>query len=399
MIRKRQRGLTMIIIAIIATSFLGDCINGFNPVLDNISDAFPDLSYTMVSLVATIPNITYCIAALAIGAIVGKQMKYRTALILGCLFILIGGVAPAVLYKSFAVLMLSRLVFGLGLGTLVVINGYASEIFEGKERQKILGWHVTSMNAGSVVLLLIAGVLGDIHWHVAAYSYLLAIIPLISAFFIKEPSEIKGIQTATETAVKKEKTRVGPNVIVYCIIIIIFSMALYSLLLIMSPYVVDNNLGSSTEAGILLSVYTAGGAFGGLIFDKMRSLYKQHFLTCCCLMVMMGAAMFYWCGVFILIAVGAFTAGWGFYSVMTVCTELAAKQSNDASVALATSIIWIGTYLGCFIGSFWMTGSEAIFGELYFGVIMSILIVFGLFAIIFLIKNPLKHEYKQGEIK
>ena len=111
-------------------------------------------------------------------------------------------------------------------------------------------------------------------------------------------------------------------------------------------------------------------------------------------MVILGSAMFYWCGVFILIAVGAFIAGWGFYSVMTVCTELAAKQSNDASVALATSIIWIGTYLGCFIGSFWMAGAEAIFGGLYFGVIISILIVFGLFAIIFLIKNPLRDEYK-----
>ncbi len=394
MTSKQHSGLNLIIIAIIATSFLGDSINGFNPVLDNISDAFPDLSYTMVSLVATIPNITYCIAALAIGAIVGKRMKYRTALTLGCLFILIGGVVPAIFYKSFAVLMLSRLVFGLGLGALVVINGYVSEIFEGKERQKILGWRVASMNAGSVVVLLIAGILGEIHWHVAAYSYFLAIIPLVSTFFIKEPSEIKETDTVTEAVSAKGKTKIELNVIVYCIVIIILTMALYGLLLIMSPFVVDNNLGSSTQAGILLSLYTAGGVFGGLIFDKMRTVYRQYFISCSCLMIILGCSLFYWSGSFLFIAIGTFIAGWGWYAILTVCTELAAKQSNEASIALATSTIWIASCLGCFLGSFWMTGAQMVFGELYFGVIMSILIAFGLVAIIFVIKNPLRDEYR-----
>lgn len=394
MTSKQHSGLNLIIIAIIATSFLGDSINGFNPVLDNISDAFPDLSYTMVSLVATIPNVTFCIAALIIGAIVGKKMKYRTALTIGCLFILIGGVIPAIFYKSFAVLMLCRLVFGLGLGALVVINGYVSEVFEGKERQKILGWRIAAMNVGSVIVLLIAGALGEIHWHIAAYSYLLAIIPLISTFFIKEPSEIKVTDTEIETVSKKGKTKIEINVIVYCVIIVILTMALYGLLLIMSPFVVDNNLGSSTQAGILLSLYTAGGAFGGLIFDKMRAVSRQYFLSCSCLMIILGCSLFYWSGSFLLIAIGSFIAGWGWYAILTVCTELAAKQSNEASIALATSTIWIASYLGCFCGSFWMTGAEAIFGGLYFGVIISILIVFGLVAVIFLIKNPLRDEYR-----
>ena len=171
-------------------------------------------------------------------------------------------------------------------------------------------------------------------------------------------------------------------------------MALYGLLLIMSPFVVDNNLGSSTQAGILLSLYTAGGAFGGLIFDKMRAVYKKYFLSCSCLMIILGCSLFYWSGKLPIIAIGSFIAGWGWYAIMTVCTELAAKQSNDASIALATSMIWIGSCLGCFFGSFWMSGAQIIFGGLYFGVIMSIIIVFALVAILFLIRNPLRDEFK-----
>ncbi len=393
MASKQPCSLSMIIIAIIATSFLGDSSTAFNPVLDSISDAFPDLSYSIVTLFASVPNVTFCIAALVIGTLVGKHMKYRTAIILGCALVLIGGVTPSLFYENFAILMLSRLVFGLGLGALVVINGYTVEIFEGKKQQRILGWHVTSMNLGSVVLALIAGILGDIHWHVAAYAYFLAIIPFIFAFFIKEPSEIKRVQI-TETSGEKEKIKLGTNVIILSIIILILTMALYGLLLIMSPYVVDNNLGSSTEAGILLSIYTAGGAFGGLIFDKMRTLCKRYFLTCCCLMIILGCVLFYWGGIFMLIAVGSFVSGWGWYGIMTVSTEIAAQMSNDASIALATSLIWIASCLGCFFGSFWMAGAEAIFGGLYFGVIMSILILFGLFAVVFVIKSPLKKESK-----
>ncbi len=394
--KKESHSLSMVIIAIVAASFLGDSVNGFNPVLENISEAFPDLSYTAISLVATIPNITFCVAAIVVGAIVGKKMKYKTAMIVGCALILVGGVAPAILYKSFAVLMFSRLIFGLGLGSLVIINGYVTAAFNGKRRQSLLGWHVTSMNIGSMALLLIAGALGELHWHIAAYSYLLALIPLIASFFIKEPDEIKigdkRETVETQAAARKEKMRLEPAIVGYGVIIVILTMALYGLLLIMSPYVVDNDLGSSFQAGLLLSIYTAGGAFGGLMYEKMRRAYKTFFVQGCALQIILGVALFYYAKSIIIIAVGSFLAGWAWYAVMNIFTELAAKKSNEATMALSTSMIWIASTLGCFIGSFWMSGAEFVFGELYFGVVMAIFIVFALLAILFLFVNPLKRE-------
>lgn len=78
----------MTVVIIILTSSLGDSINGMNPVLENISNEFPDLSYSLITLVGTIPNITYIIAALIAGFFVGKQLKYRTTILLGCICIL-----------------------------------------------------------------------------------------------------------------------------------------------------------------------------------------------------------------------------------------------------------------------------------------------------------------------
>lgn len=164
---KKMQSITMTVLIIILTSSLGDSINGMNPVLENISNEFPNLSYSLITLVGTIPNVTYIIAALIAGFFVGKQLKYKTTIVLGCICILIGGMLPGIWYESFALILTARLIFGIGLGLLAVLNAYVTEIFDGTARQKYLGWHTSAMNCGSIILLLLAGYLGGHHWSFA----------------------------------------------------------------------------------------------------------------------------------------------------------------------------------------------------------------------------------------
>ena len=79
---KKMQSITMTVLIIILTSSLGDSINGMNPVLENISNEFPNLSYSLITLVGTIPNVTYIIAALIAGFFVGIQLKYKTTIVL-----------------------------------------------------------------------------------------------------------------------------------------------------------------------------------------------------------------------------------------------------------------------------------------------------------------------------
>lgn len=51
---KVKNPATMIIIAICLTSFMGDCINGWNPIIDNVANAFPNISYTVILYVSTL---------------------------------------------------------------------------------------------------------------------------------------------------------------------------------------------------------------------------------------------------------------------------------------------------------------------------------------------------------
>lgn len=389
---KKIQTITMTVVIIILTSSLGDSINGMNPVLENISNEFPDLSYSLITLVGTIPNITYIIAALIAGFFVGKQLKYRTTILLGCICIFVGGMLPGIWYENFTLILAARLIFGIGLGLLAVLNAYVTEIFDGTERQRYLGWHTSAMNCGSIILLLLAGFLGGYHWSFAAYSYVLAVIPLIFAFFVKEPDQLSFSSKAICKTETKGKKTMSTAAIGYFIVMVIVATTLNCFFIVMSPFVIDVQGGTVFLTSVILCCYIFGGAVAGFVFEKMRKICGKFFLIIICLAIAFGAALVYFTGAYVLMGIGGFICGFSFWSIMTVCIELTSLKSNEASVAFATTMICVGAYLGCFLATPWTSVVTAIFGDLYKGVFISIIIVLITLAIIFSIRNPLKEN-------
>ena len=391
---KKMQSIAMTVLIIILTSSLGDSINAMNPVLENISNEFPDLSYSLITLVGTIPNVTYIVAALIAGFFVGRKLKYKTIIVLGCICILIGGMLPGIWYESFALILTARLIFGIGLGLLAVLNAYVTEIFDGTARQKYLGWHTSAMNCGSIILLLLAGFLGGHHWSFAAYSYVLAIIPLIFAFFVKEPNELRFsyVSRSVSEAEAKGKKTMSPAAIGYFLVMIVVATALNCFFIVMAPFVIDVQGGTVFLTSVILCCYIFGGAVAGFVFEKMRKVFKKAFLCIVCLCIAFGAALVYFTGIYVLMGIGGFLCGVSFWSIMTICIELTALKSNEASVAFSTTMICVGAYLGCFLASPWTSVVTAVFGDLYKGVFVSIIVIHIIIAIIFFIKNPLKEN-------
>ncbi len=394
---KTKNSATMIIVAICLTSFMGDCINGWNPIIDNVANAFPDVSYTAILYVSTLPNLTCVIIALIAGALVGKRLRYRTAIITGCLFILVSGVLPAFFHDSFAMILIMRGIFGLGLGLLLTLGGYVCELFEGKERQRALGLRTASLNTGSVVLLLLAGFLGDIYWPYASYSFLIAIIPLVAAiFFLKEPSDIKKAAVseseapAAAVSAEKGKLKITGTLVLSNVVIIVLTCVAYAVLLIISTFMTENNLGTAADAGVLLAVYTGGGIAAGLIYEKVRIVFKSYFAAINIFIWAIGAALIYFSGNLIIANIGAFIAGCAWYGVLTIYTEKAPDTVNDATKSFAGTSIFISSYLGCFIGGYWTSLVTAVFGSTVKGCFYGVFIVFTAAAVLSAITTTAK---------
>ena len=398
----------MLIIGICLASFMGDCINGWNPIIDNVANAFPNVSYTAILYVTTLPNLTCVILALVAGVLVGKHLRYKTAIILGYLFILISGVLPAFFYDSFGLILVMRGVFGLGLGLLMTLSGYVCEVFEGKERQKALGIRTASLNAGSMVLLLLAGFLGDISWPYASYSFLLAIVPLLGTIFLlKEPTELEGGERLTAGAkdnhedkavsASKGKLKITGSLLVYDLIVVILTCVANAVLLIISTFLVEAKLGTAADAGTILAVYTAGGIVAGLIFEKVRILFGRYFTAINILIWGIAAAMIYFSGNLIIANIGSFIAGCAWYGILTVYTEQAPDSVNDATKSFAGTSIWISSYLGCFISGYWTAIVTGICGTVVKGTFYGVFVVFLIGAILSAIAATVKHNKKAIE--
>ena len=77
---------------------------------------------------------------------------------------LAGGVAPAFL-NNFTTLLLSRAVFGIGIGLLSPLgNALVLGLFEGQERANMLGLGGVVMNLGGIAFQMLVGFLAAISW-------------------------------------------------------------------------------------------------------------------------------------------------------------------------------------------------------------------------------------------
>lgn len=178
----------------------------------------------------------------------------------------------------------------------------------------------------------------------------------------------------------------------YFIVMVIVATTLNCFFIVMSPFVIDVQGGTVFLTSVILCCYIFGGAVAGFVFEKMRKICGKFFLIIICLAIAFGAALVYFTGAYVLMGIGGFICGFSFWSIMTVCIELTSLKSNEASVAFATTMICVGAYLGCFLATPWTSVVTAIFGDLYKGVFISIIIVLITLAIIFSIRNPLKEN-------
>ena len=85
-----------------------------NPALASIAAAFPEMPYSQILWLYTLPKIVIVPITLASGFVVGGKVSFRAAAITGFALIALGGMAPFFLDDFWAILGF-RFVMGVGL--------------------------------------------------------------------------------------------------------------------------------------------------------------------------------------------------------------------------------------------------------------------------------------------
>ena len=122
-----KRYSTINVIAAISVSALIYLGNFVSPVISLISAEYPEISVTAIKMLTTIPSLMMVVMSL-VGGSLTSRFPIKKIVLFASAFSLVGGLLPVVL-NGFAVLIASRVIFGVGHGLIfplasAIINSY-----------------------------------------------------------------------------------------------------------------------------------------------------------------------------------------------------------------------------------------------------------------------------------
>lgn len=125
---------------------------------------------------------------------VGRKIVMAPALVVYGLGGLLAGLAAVLLAKPYAMILVARVVQGIGAGgTYQLAMALTSDIFTSQERTKALGYLEAANGLGKVLSPVLGAALGLISWYAPFFAYGLLALPIAGLvwFVVHEPDDNK----------------------------------------------------------------------------------------------------------------------------------------------------------------------------------------------------------------
>lgn len=344
-------------IAILAVYFAANAIFIMSPAMNAIStELYPDKPYSSILLISTISSLCMIPGSLIAGALLGK-IRFRTMAVISMGGIIVCGVLPAFVDSLPAVYVLRGIVgFCIGLG-FPLQSTLALQLFNDKERPRILGFATVSLAVGSIIFMIVSGMLAD---HSARYSFIfhaILIIPLVVVLiFLKEPDKSVGTSSATDGASAPAEGPLPVYAVFTAIMFAVVFFAFYPVLLNMSSICANENIGSAAVAGMLLAVYTVGNMLGGFLFAPLSKVAGKLVVSIGLIIWIIGTACIAFGHSVAMIIIGAILSGTAVQTVWPGTVNTYSEYVPRNKQSMASAIFVSGMNIGCFLTTFFISG-------------------------------------------
>ncbi|HJJ28176.1 MAG TPA: MFS transporter [Methanocorpusculum sp.] len=294
-----------------------------------ISEAFPDASAAVVSLLITLPPLGTAAAGFFLGAVSDKCGRIKTLVVSTAVFAVCGGMG-FFLNDIYAILVF-RLISGIGMaGIMPVTATLLTEYFTGSKLAKYLGYYAAALGAGGTALSIICGFLAGFSWRAPFLVYFITLIsiPLI-LIALKEPKRAKKPAHQADAGAKAAYSSsrgkmIGVILLVY-LAVLLCQVFLYSMTT-KTPYLLADMDGVSTaEIGIIVGIVGLFTAIAGIVYGKLATVFSH--------LQMLGVMFLFQATGLILIA----------------------NALNPFIVAVGTSCIGFGIGLGTPVATRWLS--------------------------------------------
>ena len=346
------------IIAIFAVSGVG---NFQNPAIATFQAAWPEVSATAINNVSTLPALVSLPVMLIVGALAGKKIKYKPVVIFALVCSLVGGLGPIFFAPNWTTVLVFRAILGVGAGCFGVRSAILLSSLPEDKQAKWVGICTALYSGINLVMGPVVGALTKISWKAPFWVNIECLIALILVlFFLKEPETAAPAAEQTAAAAKKEPLGVRP--VVYALVQALATGVMYPLLLGISTFFVNKNIGDGVMAGTALTCYSIG-CLASMGLGPVQKALKKLTLPVAYIVSALGVAIVLFFPGFLTTCIGCVIAGAGFMIAFSMLQVFNAQICGPTVLALASTLILVGNNLGVYVSSYCMTAFHAIFGR------------------------------------
>ncbi|MEU3372383.1 MFS transporter [Streptomyces sp. NPDC006660] len=250
------------------------------PAIPGIREAFADSAN--VDLLARMITTTHALAIVLFSPLAGRvveRLGRKRALITGLFAFGIGGSSGAYLPDLYS-LLVGRAVLGIGV-SLIMTSSMAmiADLYEGADRQRLLGRQAAAGSFGGVVLLLGGGALAGLDWRVVFLIYLLGGLLLVPALMFLPGG--RTIAAPREPgAPRPTGSRKVPGGIVAALAAMLLGQVAFYSVPVQVPFLVEDHFDApSVVAGGVMAVQTFTTGMVAMRFAFFRRLAGEFTLA------------------------------------------------------------------------------------------------------------------------
>lgn len=358
-----MKGKTKLIVAILATvpliMVLGNSM--LIPVLPMAQKALGVTSKAQIGLLITLFSIPAGITIPFAGFIsdrIGRKKVIVPALFIYGLGGLISGLSALFLEKAFMMVLVGRVVQGIGAaGTAPITMALVSDIITSKERSKALGVIESGNGMGKVISPILGALVGLLAWYAPFFVYTALTIPVALAvwFVVKEPAMQK--QKSTTKYFKRVKNVFAAKAAPLLTSFFAGSVALFILfgvLFFLSDFLESAYKIDGLKKGFLLAIpvlfMAVTSYLTGSYLQKKQKLMKIFVVAGLIIIsVPMALLAFMFKSIilfFILISLMGIGTGTVLPALNTLITSSAALEERGMITALYGGVRFVGVALG-----------------------------------------------------
>lgn len=317
-----------------------------SPALAAIKDAFPDITVTQAKLVLTLPTLAMMPIGLFSARLTAKIDK-KKLLLTGMILFLIFGVSGGFV-SDFRLLLLTRLLFGIGLGIMTplstsLIFDFASDT---NKRSKLLGIQGASNQLGGLIFMSLSGVLASISWRYSFLVYTFVVVSIILTFLFLPSIPPKVSKDVNNNGEKKKMSKK------------IFILGFFAMMIFACYFLINTDLalfmnakgiGNAKDCGYALALMRIPAILAGIMLAFIMRNLKDWTMPFATVIMASGYLIIAYSHSFDILMIGCLVVGLGggiaLPPLSLYLPRVVTPQQRTLGVAIIMSVAQLGQFI------------------------------------------------------